>query len=92
MAGNAAQTSREMPAKISFLRSVAVNGLSHLRIVERVNRRAIDDRNARQRLDEFWEGRAPRAVARGGGNDGRQFQRLGRFGQPDTLCFSSPVE
>ena len=64
-----------MPAKISFLRPVAVMGLGHLRIVERVHGRAIDNWNARQRLDEFWKGRAPHAVARGGGNDDRQFQQ-----------------
>jgi hypothetical protein len=31
----------------------------------RGRRPAIDDRNARQRLDEFWKGRAPHAVPRG---------------------------
>ena len=48
-----------------FLAPGRSDGLGHLRIVERVHRRAIDDWNARQRLDEFWKGRAPHAVPRG---------------------------
>jgi hypothetical protein len=81
MAGNAAQTSREMPAKISFLAAGRRDGLSDLEIVERVDRRAIDDRNDRQRLHELRKDRTPHAVARGRGEDDRQFQGLGRFGQ-----------
>jgi hypothetical protein len=77
MAGKAAQTSREMPAKISFFAAGGDHSLRDLRIVERVDRRAIDDGNARQRLHEFWKGRAPHAVACGRRDDDRQFQGLG---------------
>ena len=49
-------------------------------------------RNARQRLHELRKGRTPRAVARGGGEDDRQFQGLGRLASATTLCFNSPVE
>jgi len=56
------------------------DGLGDLGIVERIDRRAIDDRNARQRFHEFREGRAPHAVARGGGTDDGQVQGFGRFG------------
>ena len=81
MAGKAAQTSREMPAKISFVRPVALIARGDLGIVEGVDRGAIDDRNAGQRLHEFRKGRTPHAVARGGGDDDRQLQGLGGFGQ-----------
>ena len=47
-----------------FLAPGRNDGLGHLRIVERVHSRAIDDWDAGQRVDEFWKGRAPHAVPR----------------------------
>jgi hypothetical protein len=71
MAGNAAQ----------ILAASRGDGLGDLGIVERVDRRAIENWNARQRLHQFRKGRAPHAVARGCGDDDRQCQGLGRLGQ-----------
>ena len=70
-----------MPAKISFAAAGRGDSPGDLGIVEGVDRGAIDDRNARQRLHEFRKGRTPHAVARGGCDDDRQLQGLGRFGQ-----------
>src|SRR5690242_18582349 len=73
IAGKAAQTSSEMPAKISFLRPV--------------DHRTVDDRDARQRFDEFAERRTPHAVARRRGCDNRQFQCFCSSGQGHDVVF-----
>jgi hypothetical protein len=51
MAGKAAQTSRDRPAKMSSPRPVASMARA-TRVVVGVDRRAVDDLDARQRLDQ----------------------------------------
>src|SRR5271168_1346750 len=54
-------------------------------LVECVDRRAVDDANARQGLDQFGEGRPPHTVAGRRRDDDRQLQSLCRFGQGDDV-------
>ena len=46
-----------------------LDGAGDARVVEGVDRRAVDDLDAQQRFDEFRECRTPHAVARRRGND-----------------------
>src|SRR2546425_11806483 len=84
MAGKAAQTSREMPAMISFLRPVASIAAATL-IIPGIDRRSVDDLNARQGLHQLREGRPPHAVSGGGGDDDRQLQRFRCLRQRDDI-------
>src|SRR5260370_17989236 len=63
------------------------DGASHALVVEGVDRRAIDDLDAWQRLHEFGERWPPHTVARRRGNDDRQLQCLGSFGQGHHVVF-----
>src|SRR5215470_15344024 len=75
MAGSAEGDARED----QLLANRTGNSLRNLRIVEGVDRGAIDDRNAGRRLHEFRKGRTPHAVACGSSDDDRQFEGFGRF-------------
>src|SRR6266478_2809866 len=89
IAGKAAQTSSEMPAKISFLRPVA----SMARATRASSKALTEERSmidARQRFDEFGERRTPHTVARRRGNDDGELQRLGRFGQGYHVVLQLP--
>ncbi len=59
--------------------------MSRSRVIESIDRAAVDDLRAGQRLDQLGERRPPHAVARRGRHNDRQFQRLGRFGETDDV-------
>ena len=92
-AGNAAQTSNDRPAKISFLRPVAsiapaTRGSSKAFTVERSMIFGL-----RQGFDQLRDCRSPHAVARRCGQYDWQLQRLRGFGDSaTTLCLSSAIE
>src|SRR6478609_4408358 len=91
MAGNAAQTSREMPAKISFLRPVAAMAWATLGSSNALtDERSMIGTPGSASTSSGKVG--PHMLSRGGGEDDRQFQGLGRFGQRDHVVLHSPVE
>jgi hypothetical protein len=88
MAGNAAQTSREMPAKIHFFRPVTVMAWVTFGSSNTHYRRAIDHWNARQpstrKVGPHMVSRTVVVTTIG------NFRALAAL--PIRLCFSSPAE
>jgi hypothetical protein len=80
MAGKAAQNFEGDARKDQLGTAGLGDSPGDLGIVKGVDRGAIDDRNAGQRLNEFRKGRTPHAVTCGGGDDDRQLQSPGGFG------------
>src|ERR1700720_1735218 len=87
MAGKAAQTSRDIPAKISFLRPDPMMA----RATRSSSKALTDERSmistpgsASTSSGERW---SPHSVARRRGKDDRQLQCLGSFGQGQHVVF-----
>src|SRR3984893_16800386 len=91
MAGNAAQTSREMPAKISFLRPVAVMAWATLGS----SNAFTDERSmiGTPGSASTSSGKVGPHMPRGRCDDDRQFQCLSRFGKANhvVLQFSCRI-
>src|SRR5436190_8547504 len=86
MAGKAAQTSSEMPAKISFLRPVA----SMARATRASSNALTDERSMISMPGSASTSSGnvgPHMLSRRRGDDDRQLQRLGSFGQGHHVVF-----
>src|SRR5229473_5154985 len=86
IAGKAAQTSSEMPAKISFLRPVA-----SIARATRASSNALTDERSMISMPGSASTSSgnvgPHMLSRRRGNDDRQLQRLRRFGQGHYIVF-----
>jgi hypothetical protein len=91
-AGKAAQTSREIPGKDELLAAGGLDRAGHARVVVGIDRRTVNDFDARQCFDELWDRGTPHAVACCCGNDDWQISAFADRAKATTLCFSSPVE
>ena len=75
------------PGKDELLATSGLDGASNAFVVEGIDRRTVDDRDARQCFDELGERGTPHAVACRGGNDDRQLQRFRRSRQGHHVVF-----